>query len=99
MKYEDMKKDEKGELQRVGEFLGSPNYSNDDLEMIVNETSFKQMKSRPMAKTFHVDLENITSFFRKGEVGSWKELFQLEQEAYVDKRVQNELNSVGMSFN
>ena len=99
MKYEDMKKDARGNVQKVGEFLGSPNYSNDELEMIVNETSFNKMKSRPVEKTFHVDLGNFSSFFRQGKVGSWKELFQAEQEDYVDKRVHSEMNSVGISFN
>ena len=99
VKYEDMKKDAKGHIQKVGEFLGSPNYSNEDLDKLVDETSFKTMKSRPIKKTFQTDfISGPSGFFRKGIVGSWKELFQAEQEEYVDKRVRSELNSVGISF-
>ena len=98
MKYEDMKKDAKGIIKKVGNFLGSPNYSNDDLEAIVDETSFNKMRSRPIEKTFQSEFVNNTSFFRQGKVGSWKELFQGEQEEYVNKRVHSELNSVGVAF-
>ena len=57
------------------------------------------MKSRPIKKTFQTDfISGPDGFFRKGIVGSWKELFQAEQEDYVDKRVQREMNSVGISF-
>ena len=95
VKYEDMKKDPRGNMQKVDEFLRFPNYSNDELEMIVDETSFDKMKSRPVTKTF---VEETVNFFRQGKVGSWKELFQWEQENYVDKRIHSELNSVGLSF-
>ena len=97
--YEDMKKDPKGNIQKVGEFLGAPNYSNDDLDTIVDDTSFNKMKTRPIKKTFQTDMiQSPDSFFRKGKVGSWKELFQEEQKAYVDQRVHDELNTVGISF-
>ena len=82
-------------MQKVGKFLGFPKYSNDELEMIVDETSFDKMKSRPVTKTF---VEETVNFFRQGKVGSWKELFQGEQENYVDERVHRELNSIGLSF-
>ena len=99
VKYEGMKKNPKTNIQKVGEFLGFPNYSNDELEMMVDETSFNKMKSRPATKMFRF-LEDFmpANFFRQGVVGSWKELFQVEQQDYVDKRVHNELNSIGLSF-
>ena len=99
MKYEDMKKDAKGHIQKVGEFLGSPKYSDGEFESIVNETSFNKMKSRPITETFQTNFVNSPDgFFRKGQVGSWKELFEVHQEDYVDKRVYSELNSIGISF-
>ena len=96
--YEDMKKDAKGNIQKVGEFLGSLKYSSDDFDMIVDETSFNKMRTRPITKTFQGEFMDTAGFFRKGTVGSWKEFFQPEQEEYVDKRVHSELNSVGLSF-
>ena len=99
MKYEDLKKDAKGNIQKVEEFLGSTKNSNVDLETIVHETSFYKMKSRPITKTFEThSVESHEGFYRKGIVGSWKELFQAEQENYIDTRMFNELNSVGISF-
>ena len=99
MKYEDMKKDAKGHIQKGEEFLGSPKYSNDDLESIVDETSCNKMKSQPITTTFQTDFVNSPDgFFRKCQVGSWKELFKVHQEDYVDKRVYSELNSIGMNF-
>ena len=99
VKYEDMKKDAKGNIQKVGEFLECQKYSNDDLDTIVNETSFNKMKSRPLKKTFQLDyLKSPSDFFRQGKVGSWNEMFKAEQAEYVDKRVHSELNSVGLNF-
>ena len=97
VKYEDMKKDTKGNIQKVGEFLGRPNYSNGELEMIADETSFDKMMARPIDKLFQWGLMSA-DFFRQGKVGSWKELFQIEQQDCVDKRVYIELNSVGLKF-
>ena len=97
VKYEDMAKDPKGHIQAVGEFLGSPNYSSDELEMIADETSFNKMKTRPVTKTF-VMASMLENFFRQGKVGSSKELFQREQDDYVDVRVYREMNSIGLNF-
>ena len=97
--YEDMKRDSKGIIMKVGEFLGSPNYSDDDLEMIVFETSFNKMKTRPIEKSFQPDfVGSPEGFFRKGQVGVWREFFQAEQQDYVDERIRSELNSAGIRF-
>ena len=97
--YEDMQKDAKGNIHKVGKFLGSPSYSDDELEKIADEASFNKMKSRPIKKTFQTAfVKSSDIFFRKGKVGSWKDLFEAEQEDYVDKRVQSEMNSVGITF-
>ena len=98
VKYEDMNEDPRGNISKVSKFIGSPNYPNDELEIIVDETSFNRMKARPINKTFREGLMPV-DFFRQGKVGSWKELFQVEQIDYVDKRVHSELSSVGLRFN
>ena len=56
------------------------------------------MKARPINKTFREGLMPV-DFFHQGKVGSWKELFQVEQIDYVDKRVHSELSNVGLRFN
>ena len=99
VKYEDMKKDALGNIEKVGKFLGCPNYPNGELEKIVDETSFNKMKSRPLDKTKKGDfIARPSDFFRQGKVGSWKEMFKTEQESYVDKRVHSEMNDTGLSF-
>ncbi|EMP24432.1 SAGA-associated factor 29 like protein [Chelonia mydas] len=67
--YEDIKKDPRGEIQKVGRFLGRE-LPEPVLETIVGHTSFESMRENPMANystlpTFVMD-QAVSCFIRKG---------------------------------
>ena len=61
--------------------------SDEIVQKIVHETSFKNMKENPLTNYSRVPgyRHDISAFIRKGKVGDWKNYFSPEQAAYVDK--------------
>ncbi|KAJ1956805.1 hypothetical protein GGI12_005207 [Dipsacomyces acuminosporus] len=82
LKYEDMKKDIDAELKKIASFIGVE-VSPSQLEQIKEQIKFSSMKSNE----FCVMKGNtvITKFYRKGKVGSWKEMFTVQQSEHIDR--------------
>ena len=84
--YEDMLKSPEEAVRRVMKHIGK-SLSDEIVQKIVHETSFKSMKDNPSANYSQVPgmRHEISAFIRKGKVGDWKNFFSAEQAAYVDK--------------
>ncbi|XP_059171144.1 sulfotransferase 1E1-like isoform X3 [Physella acuta] len=78
--YEDMKLDEKAGLKKLNEFLGT-GCSEELCEKIAEACSFDSMK--PFKETTASPIQNSlfrdqkTGFYRKGDVGDWKNWFSV----------------------
>ncbi|KAJ1951887.1 hypothetical protein GGI12_006381, partial [Dipsacomyces acuminosporus] len=72
LKYEDMKKDIDAELKKIASFIGVE-VSHSKLEQIKEQIKFSSMKSNEYCVMKDTNL--INKFYRKGKVGSWKEMF------------------------
>ncbi|ODM23809.1 hypothetical protein SI65_01398 [Aspergillus cristatus] len=81
--YEDMKRDIDGQLKKIADFIGAE-LSADKLEEIKTQIGFSAMKSNEFSGLGDVK-ELGSSFFRKGQVGSWKEQFTVEQNERFDR--------------
>ena len=86
--YEDMKKDQQCEIQRVAKFLNH-GITEDRLESLSNHLCFKNFKNTPSLnkeKRIKISVDNKVSapndgeglFIRKGIVGDWKSYFNDE---------------------
>ena len=105
--YEDMKKDHCGTVKNIAEFLGKK-LRTDQIDDIVDFTSFKSMRDRPNAKVMmseetdknKSDKAKIGSrgFFRKGEVGDWTNTMSVDQSKQIDQRVKDILEPIGLKF-
>lgn len=78
LKYEDMKEDVVLYVKRIAEFLGCPFTEDEVARGVVEEISkfcsFENMKNMEVnvtGKLANTDIQNKI-FFRKGEVGDWK---------------------------
>nr|AIT99318.1 sulfotransferase 6B1-like protein [Brachionus koreanus] len=92
--YEDLIKNAHKTIKSLGEFLGK-NLTDSEIKFLIECTSFKKMKETE--KEFknddrHVDkFKSDLVFFRKGEIGDWKNYFDEEMSKKVDDVVTNRL--------
>eukprot|EP01095_Lingulamoeba_sp_RSL-Kostka_P017532 TRINITY_DN917_c0_g1_i2.p1 TRINITY_DN917_c0_g1~~TRINITY_DN917_c0_g1_i2.p1 ORF type:complete len:300 (+),score=68.61 TRINITY_DN917_c0_g1_i2:80-979(+) len=88
--YEDMKNDIRSEIQKIIDFL-EITVTNEKIEDVVQKTTFKSMKSNPKTNYSQLDpFRNLDKpkFFRKGEIGDWKNYFSDEQNERFDQMYQ-----------
>ena len=97
--YEEMKKDHKGHVLKIGKFLGY-DLPEKVLDIIVQKTTVKEM-----AKNINGVVEGFaswkterSSFIRKGQVGDWVNYFSNEQSEYVEAKCEKYLEPVGLNL-
>ncbi|XP_077595636.1 sulfotransferase 1C1-like isoform X2 [Stigmatopora nigra] len=99
--YEDMQENPRREVERIMNYLDL-SISNDVLDHIVEQTSFKNMKDNPMANYAFVPKEafdqSTHKFMRKGVVGDWENHFTTEQSAEFDKDYEKKMKDVNIPF-
>ncbi|XP_063048178.1 sulfotransferase 6B1-like [Engraulis encrasicolus] len=77
--YEELKEDLRGGIRRVAEHFGF-GLCNDTIESIAKESTFSAMKE--CSRDSHGQMGNV--FFRKGEIGDWKNHFSQAQSEQMD---------------
>lgn len=95
LKYEDLKRSLVDEVVKISRFLGRP-INDNVVKKIVEEVSFKNMK-RNRFSNMH-EIKEFHEFFRKGEIGSWKEQFTAEQNIHFEKLYADRMSESGLSF-
>ena len=98
LKYEDLKKDLKGQVKIITEFLGFY-LSDEEAETVAEKCTFQAMKANPneLMKKFSKLLKK-GSHLRKGIVGDWKNHFSEEQLEAFQKLYQSRLDGTGLEF-
>ena len=89
VRYEDLRGDTAGELQRMVAELTGKTLSLDEAGVIAQEFSFERQSGRPSGE------ENRGSFLRKGIVGDWRNRFSPEARRVFDRYAGEELISLG----
>lgn len=78
----------------MGEFLGKI-LTDSEIKFLIESTSFKKMKQDETIlkkDNRHVEIfKPDLVFFRKGEIGDWKNYFDEEMSKRVDEIVKNKL--------
>lgn len=98
LKYEDLKKDLRGQTKIIAEFL-DVHLSEQEVEAVVEKCTFQAMKKKPdqaikeLAKFFKKG-----SHLRKGIVGDWENHFSNEQLEKFDKLYESQMNGTGLRF-
>ena len=69
--FEDMKKDQKGVIDELVEFLDHP-LSEEKIDALVDHVKFDNMKKNSATNLFK---DGDKQFIRKGQVGDWKNHF------------------------
>ncbi|XP_024205232.2 sulfotransferase 1A1-like isoform X2 [Pan troglodytes] len=99
--YEDMKENPKREIQKILEFVGR-SLPEETVDLMVQHTSFKEMKKNPMTNYTTVPWElmdhSISPFMRKGMSGDWKTTFTVAQNERFDADYAEKVAGCSLSF-
>lgn len=104
--YEDLKADIMTELKKLNDFLGT-DLTQAQLEKIQRYTSFQEMKARDntfkstQEEDIHMNkavVQEEGGFYRKGEVGSWKDQLSKQQTHQLNMWVKERITSLGITF-
>jgi len=98
-KFENMKKDLKGFVDSIAEFLDMK-LEPERMEKVYEHCTFDSMKANPMANRNNNYLfdTNIGKFMRKGVVGDWKNYFTLTQSQLFDETYEKKMAGTGLDF-
>ena len=89
VRYEDLRRDTAGELQRIVRGLAGKQLSLRETSAIAREFSFERQAGRRAGE------EDRRSFLRKGVVGDWRNHFSLEAREVFDRYAGEELILLG----
>lgn len=97
LKYEELKRDPKGEVKKLAEFLGKPFSSEEDIEKVLWKCSLERLKSLEVNKNGSIfyGVPN-SSYFRKGLVGDWKNYLTPEMEKQIDETARLKFSATGL---
>ncbi|XP_048220369.1 sulfotransferase 1B1 [Perognathus longimembris pacificus] len=99
--YEDMKKNPKGEIQKVSSFLGK-SLSDEIVDKIIYHTSFEVMKDNPLVNYTHLPTavmdHSKSPFMRKGITGDWKNYFTVEENEKFEAFYKKEMSDTTLQF-
>ena len=104
LRYEDMLGDPVGSLKKLAAFMGC-GFSEEDeedgvVDQIVELCSLENLKSKDVNKNGSTTRLGIKSetFFRKGQVGDWKNYMTVDMAARLDKIVEEATRGSGLTF-
>ena len=95
LRFEDMKNNFDHVLDSLCEFLG---YELEDRvkQVIRDKTTFNKMKKDEFS-SLH-EIPELGSFFRKGQIGSWKDRFTVAQSEVFDRQYDERMHDSGLDF-
>ncbi|XP_070543011.1 sulfotransferase 1A3-like [Ptychodera flava] len=99
VKFEDMKKDLKGQMIRIADFYGRP-LPEDKIEECVEHCTFDKMKKNPMSNYSAAPFldHKKGTFHRKGEVGDWMNYFTVHQNEMFNSLFEEKMRGSGLTF-
>ncbi|XP_012781037.2 amine sulfotransferase-like [Ochotona princeps] len=100
--YEEMKKDLRSSVVKISSFL-EKELSEEDVDAIVRQATFENMKSSPQANydsilQNEIGVRNDGTFLRKGTVGDWKHHFTVDQNERFDRVFREEMKDFPLKF-
>ncbi|XP_071904070.1 cytosolic sulfotransferase 12-like isoform X2 [Coffea arabica] len=99
LRYEDMKMNPRGEVTKLASFLGRPFINDDEADRIISRCSLERLKNMQVNKegcTFNGMPRS--SFFRRGVVGDWKNLFTPEMKERLDEITRKKFQGSGLDI-
>ncbi|EOA25499.1 hypothetical protein CARUB_v10018842mg [Capsella rubella] len=97
--YEDLKKQTGVEIKRIAEFLGCGFIEEGQVEEIVKLCSFESLSNLEVNREGKLPNGIETkSFFRKGEIGGWRDTLSESLAAEIDRTIEDKFQDSGLKF-
>ncbi|KAK6145668.1 hypothetical protein DH2020_022488 [Rehmannia glutinosa] len=97
IKYEELKSDPKGLVSKIAEFMGRPFADEGEVDDVLWRCSLERLKNLEVNKNgFTVFPVPNKSYFRKGEVGDWKNYLTPQMEEQINKISRIKLEPFGL---
>ncbi|KAG9440386.1 hypothetical protein H6P81_020551 [Aristolochia fimbriata] len=98
--YEELTKDPVKHVRRLAEFLGCADLTKEEVGAIVWRCSFERLSTAESNSGGRVDYFGFpfSSYFRKGEVGNWKNYLTPRMAEMLDEITQRKLMGTGLQF-
>ncbi|XP_057618581.1 bile salt sulfotransferase 2-like [Chionomys nivalis] len=93
LSYEDMKKDTRGTIEKICDFLGKK-LEPDELDLVLKHSSLQSMKENNMCNYSLITKDLVTDslvLMRKGTTGDWKNHITVAQAEAFDKAFQENM--------
>ena len=99
VKYEDMVKDHRKTVWSIAEFMGIEDVTEELVERVVSESSFKTMFQKPTVNHRKREgVENGVVYLRRGIIGDWKNHFTPEQNSKFEEKCEVVLKKHGIDL-
>ncbi|XP_038725198.1 cytosolic sulfotransferase 5-like [Tripterygium wilfordii] len=98
LKYEELKRDPKGQLQKLASFLGRPIAEEDVIDNILWRCSLERLKNLEVNQNGSLVGCTYKSFFRLGSVGDWKNYLSKEMKDRLDNITRMKFESSGLDL-
>ena len=100
--YEDLLRDKPREIRKIAKFL-NVELNDEQVEMIVDATSFSTMAVKESTRLLKPEedkglVRSGHKFYRKGEIGDWKNYFTVAESEMADEIIKRRLNTQGLYF-
>lgn len=96
IKYEEVQSDPKGHVTKIADFLGRP-LGEGSVDEIIERCSLNRLKNLEVNKSGSISfLVPNSSYFRKGEVGDWKNYLTPQMENRIDQTSRIKLEPFGL---
>ncbi|KAI5670301.1 hypothetical protein M9H77_10665 [Catharanthus roseus] len=97
LKYEDLKKDPKGEVKKLADFLGKPLIDEAEIDKVLWRCSLDRLKNLEVNKNGSI-LYGVpnSSYFRRGVVGDWKNYLSTDMEKLIDETAKLKFEGSGL---
>ncbi|OWF44128.1 sulfotransferase family cytosolic 1B member 1-like [Mizuhopecten yessoensis] len=96
--FEEMKKDLRSSIGRLADFIGVEHESTflDEVTRRCEFISVIQEKTNMSDKMKDISRDGKNPFYRKGEVGDWRNWFTVAQNELFDKRHENDVSAIDL---
>ncbi|MBA0685272.1 hypothetical protein Goari_012943 [Gossypium aridum] len=100
MRYEDIKKDPKGEVKKLACFLGRPFEKEEEVEKVLWRCSLDRLKNLEVNQHGIDPWLGIANkyYFRRGIVGDWKNHFTDEMKGKLGQLTAMKFEGSGLDF-
>lgn len=100
LKYEEMKRDTRGQVKKLASFLGKPFMKEEELDKILWSCSLERPKNLEVNRSGFDPWDQMahSSYFRKGLVGDWKNNLSAEMKERLDEITRKKFEGSGLDL-